>query len=240
MKRIFLLTFLIFLVTGVNSQIPSVYQKGMTAEKNLNALLSLAPYSDGAVGFDSRYQGVRGSPRLFDSLLTSFLLVKGQDYYIQVAADLDVAGNSVIFNHPKTGKLMAIPASIVSEIIVNKDNKELLFRTTSGSAFGKEMKDLRFIQILKEAPVAFVKMPFKTFIEADYKGAYSADRRYDEFDSKIRYYLMGKDNIFHQVQLNRKSLEKLYPEKKSLIDSAFRERASLNDEDIVISIIERF
>jgi hypothetical protein len=240
MYRLLLSLVVIFISLEVLSQGTSVYQKGMTAEQNLKALLSLAPYSDGAVGFDNRYQGIRGSPRLFDTLLASFLLVKGQDYYIQVAADLDIAGNSVLFNHPKTGKLTAIPADIVSEIIINKDNKELLFRTTAGTLFDREMKEMRFIQVIKEAPVPFIKMPVKTFIEADYKGAYSPDRRYDEFDYKTKYYLMGKDNVFHQVQLNKKSLEKIYPERKAMIESAFREQGTMSDEEIVISIIEKF
>ncbi len=229
-----------FISLEVHPQEKSIYQKGITAEQNLKAIISLSPYSDGAVGFDNRYQGIRGSPRLFDTLLASFLLVKGVDYYIQVAADLDIAGNSVLFNHPKTKKLMTIPVDIVTEIIINKDNKELLFRTSKGISFDREMKEKRFFQVLKDSPVPFIKMPVKTFTEADYKGAYSPDRRYDEFETKTRYYLMGKDNVFHQVQLTRKSLAKLYPEKKELIESAFNEKSNLSDEDLVISLIEKF
>jgi len=236
-----LLTFGILLIClEVQAQVVSPYQQGITAEKNLQAIISLSPYSDGAVGFDTRYQGIKGSPRLFDSLLTSFLRVKGQDYYIQVEADLDIAGNSVLFNHPTTHKLTAIPSEIVSEIIFKKDEKDLLFRTSTGMAFDKTIKVKRFIQVLKDAPVPFIRMPFKTFREADYKGAYSPDRRYDEFETVIRYYIMGPDNVFHHVTLNKKSLIKLYPDKKNIIDSAFREKSTLSDENLVISILDKF
>jgi len=240
MHRLFFLLVVLMIFLEGYSQNTSVYQKGITAEQNLKAISALAPYSDGAIGFDNRYQGIRGSPRLFDTLLVSFLLLKGQDYYIQVEADLDIAGNMVLFNHPKTHKLTAIPSDIVKEIIFNKAGKDLLFRTSTGSPFDREIKEERFFQVLKDAPVPFIKMPLKTFTEADYKGAYSADRRYDEFETKTRYYLMGKDNIFHQVQLTRKSLEKLYPEKKDLIEKAFSEKTNLNNEDLVVSIIEKF
>ncbi len=240
MRRLFFLLVVMYIFPEAFPQITSVYQKGITAEQNLKAIGLLAPYSDGAIGFDNRYQGIRGSPRLFDTLLVSFLLIKGQDYYIQVEADLDIAGNMVLFNHPKTHKLTAIPSDIVKEIIFNKDGKEFLFRTSAGITFEKEIKEERFFQVLKDAPVPFIKMSFKIFTEADYKGAYSADRRYDEFQTKTRYYLMGQDNIFHQVQLKKKSLTRLYPEKQDLIEKAFNEKTTYNEEDLVVSIIENF
>jgi len=54
----------------------------------------------------------------------------------------------------------------------------------------------------------------------------------------IRYYYMGHDNIFHQVQLNRKSVAELYPEKKELIENAIRER-SADNEELMISLLDK-
>jgi len=218
----------------------SIYQKGLTADQNLKAIISLAPYSQGAIGFDNRYEGIKGSPRLFDTLLPSFLNIKGQDYYIEVEADLDLAGNAVLFIHPKTKKIMTVPAEVVTEIIFRKDEKEFLFRTSSGLSFEKEQKDIRFCQVLKDAPYPFIKITSKNFKEADYRNAYSPDRRYDEFETKIRYFMMGPDNIFHQVVLNKKSLTKLYPEKKGIIARAFSAKGYEDPENMVITLLELF
>ena len=74
--------FFVLCFNRVNSQVTSIYQKGLSAEQNLNAIRNITPYSIGGVGFDTRYEGIKGSPRLFDTLLPSFLNVKGQDYYL--------------------------------------------------------------------------------------------------------------------------------------------------------------
>ena len=222
----------------VNSQVKSVYQKGLSAEQNLNAVRDLAPYSIGGVGFDTRYEGIKGSPRLFDTLLPSFLNVKGQDYYLQLRTDIDLVQNALLFLHPKTGKLLALPADLVNEVVIKSGGKEMVFRSTSGKSFEKDIKEQKFFQVLKEEPYPFIKMPVKIFTEANYKGAYAPDRRYDEYETKYRYYIFSSDNTFHQVQLNRKSLVKLFPGKKELIDKTIGSKTYENDEEMVIAVLE--
>jgi hypothetical protein len=206
----------------------------------LKAISNLGPYSPGGIGFDNRYEGVVGTTRLFDTLLPSFLRTSGQDYYIQLQADIDLVNNALIYIHPKTRKLFTVPANVISELIIQKDGKELLFRTTTGKAFDKEIKDPKFYQVLKDGQYQFIKIPLKTFVQAEYKGAYTADRRYDEYQTKFKYYLIGPDSIFSQIQLNRKSILKLYPDKKSILDQTSGEESFPNKEEMVMSILEKF
>jgi hypothetical protein len=116
----------------------------------------------------------------------------------------------------------------------------LLFRTTHGYNFGKDTGGHKFYQVLKDKPVQFIKMPVKVFVESDYKGLYSSDRRYDEYKTSYRYYLMGSDSIFHQIQLNRKSLLKLYPGKRELIENAIGKKPSEDVETSVLLLLEKF
>jgi hypothetical protein len=241
-KNLILRTMFIALVmTGslnLFSQVNSTYQKGLSAEQNLNAVRDLAPYSIGGVGFDTRYEGIKGSPRLFDTLLPSFLNVKGQDYYLQLRTDIDLVQNALLFLHPKTAKLLALPANMVNEVVIKSGEKEMVFRTTSSKSFEKDIKEQKFFQVLKDEPYPFIKMPVKIFTEANYKGAYAPDRRYDEYETKYRYYIFSADNTFHQVQLNRKSLVKLFPDKKELIDKTIGSKTYENDEEMVIAVLE--
>jgi hypothetical protein len=240
MKKIALfITFCLFF-NILNSQSTSIYQNGLTAQQNLNAIGNLAPYSSGGVGFDTRYEGIKGSTRLFEKLLPSFLKIKGQDYYLQLETDIDLVQNSVLFIHPKTGKLVSIPSDMVSEVVITKDGKEMIFRTTNDKHFEKELKDQKFYQVLKEGKFPFIKMPVKTFTEAEYKGAYSADRRYDEWETKFRYYIFYTDSAFHQVQLNKKSLVRFFPEKKEIINNTIESKTFENNEDMVLSVLEKF
>jgi hypothetical protein len=231
-------TFLIF--SNVYPQGNNPYQKGLTAEQNLNAISNLSAYTSGGMGFDSRYEGVKGSPRLFDTLYPSLLKVKGQDYYIQLESDIDVFHNRLIFLHPKTRKLLSIPSDIIKEVVISPGGNDQLYRTSAGMKFDKEIKEQKFCQILRDGEYQFIKIAEKTFNEADYKGLYSVDRRFDEYETKYKYYLIGKDSVFHQIQLNRKSLTKLYPDKKNIIDMVFNSDSIKGDEERVLSVLNQF
>ncbi len=240
MRRLIIPFFALFSQLSGYSQASVIYQRGLAAEENLKAISNLGPYSPGGIGFDTRYEGVVGTTRLLDTLLPSFLRISGQDYFIQLQADIDLANNSLIYMHPKTKKLLTVPADVISELIIQKDGKELLFTTTTGKTFDKEIKEPKFCQVLKEGPYQFIKIPLKTFIQADYKGAYSADRRYDEYKTKFKYYLIGPDSVFSQVQLTRKSILKLYPGKKNVLDQIAGEESFSDKEEMVLSFLEKF
>jgi hypothetical protein len=241
MRKLSLFVTFILIINNVFSQVNNAaYQKGVTADKNLNAILNLAPYSDGGVGFDNRYEGIKGSARLFDKLLPSYLKIKGTDYYVQLETDIDLVKNSLLFLHPKTGELLSVPSDLVSELIISYEGKELVFRTSSGSTFEKGLKEKKFFQVLKDGSFQFIKMPVKTLTEADYKGAYSPDRRYDEYETKFRYYISGADSIFHQLLINKKSLVKLFPDKKELIEKIIESKAYDNNEEMVIAVLDKF
>ena len=116
----------------------------------------------------------------------------------------------------------------------------MLFRPTTGKKFDRVLREQKFFQVLKEGKYQFIKIPLKTFIQASYKGAYSADRRYDEFQSDARYYLMNSEGVFCQIQLNRKSLAKMFPDKKEVIDQAFREESNPDKETVIMSLLDKF
>ena len=115
----------------------------------------------------------------------------------------------------------------------------MVFRTASGNKYLKDFKEHRFFQVLKEGQYQFLKMPIKKLIEADYKAVYGADRRYDEYTIYYKYYIMNPDSTFHQIQLNKKSIVKLFPNKKELINNAIESKTYTNDEDMVIDFLNK-
>lgn len=239
MKKILLVIILVLVPGLIYSQESPLYQNGLTAEQNLKAIGSLAPYSTGGVGFDTRYEGVKGSPALFEKLQPSFLLINGQKVYIRLDTNLELVANLLLFNHPQTGKLMAIPSKIVKEVRVKSEGKEILFRVSGPHDFEREIKEGRFYQVLEDGKIIFIKLPIKKFTEADYKAAYSPDRRFDEYTTYYKYYLRGTDSTFHQIQLNKRSLSKFFPDKKDIINKAFESKATESDEELIISILSK-
>lgn len=226
---------------NIYPQKADLHQAGVMSEQNLKAIANISPYYTGVVfGFDSRYEGIKGTTRLFDTLFTSALFIRGQENYIQLNSDIDLVRNTLIFIHPATTELMEISADSIVEIIVYENDKQLIYRTTKGLRFVKEIQENKFYQVLKERPNQFIKIPEKKIIEANYQGNYSPNRRYDEFKLVNIYYIAHSDSIFHQVQLNKRSLIKLFPDKKELIEEDFEGKTEGDAEEQVISILEQF
>jgi len=117
--------------------------------------------------------------------------------------------------------------------------KEMVYRTASGNKYAKDFKKHKFFQVLKEGKYQLIKVPIKKLIAADYKGAYSADRRYDEYATFYRYYIMNPDSSINQIQLTKKSLIKLFPDKKDLINNTIESKTNGNNEDMVIDCLNK-
>jgi hypothetical protein len=240
MKKILTLLLLMLFISSLHSQENKLLQSGLTAEQNLNAIGNLSRFANaGGTGFDTRYEGVKGSPRLFEKLLPSFLKVIGQDSYIQLETNIDLAGNLLLFNYPKTGKLMAIPSDKIEEVNISSEGKEMVFRISRESDFEREIKDGRFYQVLREGRIYFIKLPIKKLIEADYKAVYSPDRRFDEYTTYYKYYIMRSGGKFQQIQLTKKSLIKLFPDMKGIINKTIEENSYNNNEEMVLDIIDK-
>jgi hypothetical protein len=240
MRRSILFIFLITSEYLAGAQNKNVYQQGISAEENLRAISNLSATSVGGIGFDTRYKGIKGSPMLFDTLLTSFLKIKGQDKYIQLESNIDLVGNSVHFVHPKTKQMVAISGSKINEIIVRNGNIDMIFRTMEGSELKKNSMDFVFYQVLNDNPYQFIRVPLKELTEADYKQAYSPGRQYDEFNTTYRYYIISKDGKINQCQLTERSIMKIFPDKKEIIENITRGKSYPDKESMIIDILENF
>lgn len=240
MKRLAFIAYLMLIISPVEAQVTTGLQKYLSSEDNLQAIATLGPYSTGGLGFDNRYEGVKGTPRLLDTLMPASLRIARQAYFIRMDADLDLVQNYLIYMHPVSRKMLTVPLEAINELIISIDGKEVLFRNTLGLVFEKDLKEQKFYQVLKEGSYRLIKIPYKQFIAADYKNAYSADRRYDEYVPMNKYYLKGPDSTYHQIQLSKKSVLKIYPGKKHLAGRKDDENSFTDKEEMIVSFLDKF
>jgi hypothetical protein len=234
-----ILTVLFALTMPLVGQDKKGIKNGMTSERTIQALTNPSLYSTTS-GFDDRYQGLKGSPRLLDTLLPSTVLLKEGEGYYEVNTDIDVVRNTMLFILPASGDLLEVSSSWISELVFHTETGDMVFRTTDGLRFDKEIKGNKFCQVLAEGKHMFIKLPDREFREANYTGLYSPDVRYDEYVPADKYYILGSDSVFHRVQLTRKSLSKVFPSKSKLINSSFSEKPGENPEQQVIRLLEKF
>jgi len=232
-----------FLITAVlltEAQNKNVYQQGISAEENLRAIANLSAFSIGGVGFDTRYKGIKGSPMLFDTLLTSFLKINSQETYIQIESNIDLVNNSVLFLNPKTKQMVAISGNKVTEIIIRNGGSDMIFRTMEGTNFKKNTSDFVFYQALNDNPYQLIKVPSIEFTEADYKQAYSPGRQFDEFNTTYKYYIISDDGSLRQCQLTERSLIKIFPDKEKIIENVTKGKSYPDKETMIIDILKNF
>ena len=220
------------------SQKSAAYQTAAVNETNLKAVMSISPYST-ALGFDNRYLGVKGSPRLMDTLAPSLVLLKGQNIYYEMETDIDVVRNSVLFMGFSGGELREIPAENITEVIIRRNGRDMIFRPSGSLSFDRKPDGNKFYTVLKPGQNEFIKIPDKEFKEADYQRLYSPDIRYDEYRKSDKYYILGTDSVYHRVQLTRKSIGKLFPDRKQIISELFNEKESANPEADVSMLLDK-
>ncbi len=216
-------------------QTPNDYTRDIN--KKLRALSQTSPDVPGGYITNNSYEGLKGGPCLFDSLVPVLIRVKEIDNYISVNANLDLKNNSVLYKDPESGLLYSIPLERVVEIIAGIKNDTLIFRTTENKLFDAPPRELTFIQVLKEGPNQFIKIPFKILVPADYTGAYTAKRRYDEYRTENDYFVLTSDNIYKKIKLTKNSLIKIFPDRKEKISESFKKMPASDKEKIVLSIL---
>jgi hypothetical protein len=253
MKNLVILFISFFYVLNMFSQDVNYYGTGAMGEANLRAMTSLR--NNGFVHtFDSRYEGVKGTPHLFNSFVNSFLMSNGEEKYVQVESDIDILSNSVIFRDPSTANLMEISSDNVRELIFKINSREFIYRTTKDLKFEKKIRENKFYQVIQEKPYRIIMITFKSFQKADFEPAFNSGVHFDEFRTARKYYLEDSNGVFHEVilnnitydciihptKLNKKSLAKIYPEQKELIYRAFEEKPDSVTLDRIVSILNTF
>ena len=253
MKSLLILFTTFFFVLNSFSQKVNVYQDGSMGVENIKAMVK--PWGNNFVHtFDSRYEGVKGTPNLFNNLVNSYLMGSGQEKYIQVESDIDILRNTVIFRDPSTRNLMEIPSDNVKELVFNIYNKDFIYRTTRGLKFEKKIKENKFYQVIREEPYRLIMITFKSFVKADNEPTFNSGRHFDEYRTDRKYFLEDSRGVFHQVifnnitydciihpsKLNKKGLAKIFPEKKEIIYRAFEENPDSVTLQRIISILDTF
>ncbi|HLN55006.1 MAG TPA: hypothetical protein VK207_03375 [Bacteroidales bacterium] len=234
-KRLFIILVCFLQINHSYGQSPNDLTRQIN--RKLKVLSSPSPDVPGGYIFDNSYEGMKGSPLLFSKFDTLKIMVKEVDYYIPVEANIDLRNNTLLYKDPETRQLYSIPSERIAELIAGNGNDTMLWKTTENKIFDTEIKEIRFIQVMKQAPNSFIKIPYKIFIPADYSGAYTAKRRYDEYKTEYRYFVMNHENIYKEIKLSESSLIKVFPEKREIIKKSFRMSKASDKEKIVLSVL---
>lgn len=211
-------------------------------EQNMRQLANIGPLSPGARTFDNRYEGVKGSPYLFEEWVDGKIFIKGNE---QSEKELKVNINQyqnqlvVLF---ASGEAGSVPAGKIHEVVVETPSGDRLFRVYPEFLVDNNKNEQpRFFEVLHDGEFTILKSHDKMFQEADYKGAYSVDRRYDQFLDQSKYYIRVAGEDFDSFQkLKRRNLEKALPGFEDEIRSLEKKNdLDLKEEADVLKLMEK-
>ncbi|MCS7019205.1 MAG: hypothetical protein RMJ87_10080 [Cytophagales bacterium] len=231
---------LLFLYSSLHAQQPSAVNttppSGINAQQNLDALGS--PVTSGSnvvLSFDTRYRGFLNSPYLFDAWTKGELLFKNGTKYSDIDMKLNTYNDELMVRKRDTGDSIVVDKTAIQQFsLTDSKGKTMLFRKLSEP----ETKQAVFFQVLHEGnQYTLLAHHKKTILQADYKGAYSAGRYYDEFLPSVNYYLVTNQSPeWVKLKTQEKALLKTLNDQTGSLKNYIRENRlnpSKNQEDLV-------
>ena len=234
----------IFLLLIISTSIAlSFAQDGkslVATEENLRNISSSAGFIM-TTNMDGLYEGVRGTPYMFNEWKPGNIYLNDNTYINDVNIKYNIYTDDLLYLHSKSGDSLIIDRSLINSFEITDDNSGnlLLFKDISLRP-DKNVKST-FVKVLYYDKSKFIIKYTKTFIKADYKGAYSAGRKYDEYIDDYQYYIIKDSNNPVKIKLNKKSVVKILSDRKNKIESYINEhRLNLNDEDGIAELLEYY
>lgn len=180
---------------------------GLDAQTNLNSLGSNDP--NGVVrNFDARYQGVTGSPFLFNQWYAGTVMLNNGKVFTNVPLKIDLYSSEVMAKRP-AGDSIIIQANAIQQVLLTEasNGKKYTFKKFSSIKNEKPEPKDSYVDVIFEGKYTFMAERKKKLIKANYKGAYSTGQPYDEFIDETIYYIQKPDKkSIQRVKLNRKAI----------------------------------
>jgi hypothetical protein len=160
--------------------------------------------------FDERYEGMKGNQYLFNDWLDGDLFnPKGEFLRKQVPLKFDTFNNEIIMKWPNGDTTAVFPAACK---IYNKAGLQILNLSQFYGLKSKNGTDLsrKYMHKIYDGKVKLIKYMHKEIELADYKGAYNANRPYDNFKEFSEYFFMDQQGNHSSIKLSKKKLLSIF------------------------------
>ena len=207
------LTIFILSITCIGTVAAQVSgQSGNDPNENLRALGNMSTSNTtGALTFDNRYEGVKGSPFLFPSWYKGSIHFAKKD---TMSAPVDMNVNlitqtvNVRLKDGSIGEINAMYTKGLKVLDKEQGNYRSWVTLSEKDVEGKRSVRLKFYEALHSGTFSLLKSVGKSFVKADYSGAYAVGERYDEFVTEESYWLQTPGQPYQEVRLKRKYVER--------------------------------
>jgi len=224
----------------IGQTIPS----GFDAQENLNVIGDIGTSKANLVArvYDTRYQGVKGTPylyedwRLGDIIFTDSLLAKNELF------KLDLYNNELILFKDKKDSFLLDKSKVLMFVLQSNEPNQYFFFKKMNVNEETYKSNFKYLQVLFDKKIKLYALRGKELLKADYIGAYSANRPYDELlDEDFFYIQKPNESILTKLRLNKKNLMKFVDNYKNEMEEYTKKHnLDLKIEAHAIQFLEYF
>ncbi len=209
--------------------------QGYEAKENLRELGS----TDGTgtvQTFDNRYEGVKGTPYVFEQFRQGEVFLKSKKKVVIKDLNYNCMENEIVYLDPAT-KVTRLMNRFKVDLFMLHDGTEMI---TFVPLKLEEDAETIFAQVLYNKGSMVYKVYEKEWVKANYEGGYSADRKYDEFVDKYSLYFMKKgENVLYKAKKAKKQMLAAFPGLENQISSFIKSnRLDLKNEESLVKLLE--
>jgi hypothetical protein len=157
--------------------------------------------------------GTQGTPFVFQEFTQGNVYYANQQRVTGILLNYDCHNNRM--EYIAGGSVYLLNSSQVNYVeFLSAQGTTMLFE----QVFVGNLKKRIFMEVLYNEKSILYKRYYKEFREADYGGAYSQDRRYDEYHDRQSYYIKTADDEPHMVKPNKKSVIEILKNKRGELE----------------------
>jgi hypothetical protein len=188
---------------------------------------------------DKLYEGVRGTPYLFDEWNPGNIYLTDSTYIKNVNIKYNIYTDDLLYLNSTSGDSLIINRSMIWKFeIIDKPPDDIILMKEMDFKPGKTAKKV-FVRVIYDGKSKLVLKYNKTFIKANYKGAYATGNKYDEYIDDYQYYIIKSSNNPVKIKLNKKSVVKALSDKEDKVKAYLDGHSlKLNNEDDIAELIK--
>ncbi|WPP49675.1 hypothetical protein [Catalinimonas niigatensis] len=198
-------------------------------------------YSGMVQTYDTRYEGVKGSPYLTKNWLEGKVELEEGRSITNIELLYNVYTDELIGRN-KGKKPVVIDRGMVRSFTMGKkDNANMgdFIKVDYLDYQLEDVKEHQYVQELYKGETALYAVNKKLLKKANYEGAYSAGEKYDEFSAlQADYYFVNPEGEVYKFKPNKRSVVRAMKDKKEAISNYIEvENLNLNERDDLVKLV---
>ncbi|MBD2704906.1 hypothetical protein IC229_30015 [Spirosoma sp. BT702] len=221
----------------------------VTAQRNafegissMNQIIGSGVYTMVAT-IDQRYEGLHGTAYFLPEWNTGQVEIASGQHYRNVPIKFNAYKQQLILLRKQVNNdSIIVDANQVKSFQFTDNLGQLyVFRRYPNVKTDETKAKEGYFLVLYQGKSSLLKRISKTFQPANFKGPYSNDIRYDEFQNVISYYLLKPDQTLSKIKLSDKALlEAIGDHKDELKDFARQSSLNLKTEEGAAALLKRY